>query len=236
MHWTDDAVILSVRAHGETSAIVEVLARAQGRCLGLVRGGRSRRMRPALQPGNLVRVNWRARLEEHLGSFDIELATGYAARAMEDKAALCAITTIGYFARLLPERDPHQELYDAILTVLEHLDEPALRVASYAQFEFLLLQELGFGLDLSECASTGATNDLVYVSPKSGRAVSAAAGEPYKDKLLPLPAFLLTGDAPEATQDSADAMRLTGYFLEKHVLAPTGDRLPDSRAGILSAQ
>ncbi len=235
MHWSDDAVILSVRPHGETSAIVEVLARAQGRRLGLVRGGRSRRQRPALQPGNLVRVNWRARLEEHLGSFDIELATGYAARAMEDKAALATIITIGYFARLLPERDPNQELFDAILTVLERVDEPRQRAAAYAQFEFLLLRELGFGLDLTECASTGSTDDLIYVSPKSARAVSAGAGAPYKDKLLPLPRFLLTGADPATPEDSADALRLTGYFLEKHVLAPAGDRLPDSRAGILAS-
>ena len=234
MHWTDDAIILSVRLHGETSAIVEVLARAQGRCMGLVRGGRSRRMRPALQPGNLVRVSWRARLEEHLGSFDIELSAGYAARAMEDKAALAAIITIGYFARLLPERDPHPELYDTILTMLQRIDEPRERAAAYARFEFLLLQELGFGLDLSECAATGATDDLIYVSPKSARAVSAQGGEPYKDKLLPLPQFLVTGDNPETPQDNADALRLTGYFLEKHVLAPNGDRLPDSRSALLA--
>jgi len=233
MHWRDEAIVISVRPHGETSVILEVLARAHGRTLGLVKGGRSPRVRPAVQPGNLVSAGWRARLSEHLGNFDVELMTGYAARAMASREALAMVTTMCFFAKFLPERDPHPALFDAMLGVLDALEEPAAPLA-YARFEMLLLEEMGFALDLSECAATGATENLIYVSPKSGRAVSAEAGKPYKDRLLPLPAFLLDGSAAIARHDIADALRLSGFFLEKHLREAAGVGLPDERGRIVA--
>jgi DNA repair protein RecO (recombination protein O) len=234
MQWTDDAIVVSARPHGEHAAVLEVLARNQGRCLGLVHGGRSKRMRPVLQPGNRLRATWRARLEDSLGGFQVELTDGFAARAIEDRAALAAIACIAFFARLLPERDPHPDLHDAALAVLKRLDHPQARIIAYARFEYLLLQNLGFGLDLSECAATGARDNLLYVSPKSGRAVSAEAGAPYAEKLLPLPPHLLTGEKPDAA-GAAASLALTGYFLDRHALAPGGLSLPSGRA-LIAAQ
>lgn len=228
MRWQDEAIILSVRPHGETSAIVEVLARRHGRCLGLVRGGRSRRLRPTLQAGNLVQANWRARLSDHLGNFGIELATGYAARAMAHRQCLALITTMCFFVSFLPERDPHPSLFDAMAGVLAEMDGESWP-PHYAHFELLLLQEMGFGLDLSECAATGTTDNLIYVSPKSARAVSATAGEPYKDKLLPLPRFVLHEGEPATLEEIAQSLRLTGYFLEKQLLEAAGAHLPQER-------
>ncbi|MDX2264130.1 MAG: DNA repair protein RecO [Hyphomicrobiales bacterium] len=235
MQWTDDAIVLSARPFGENAAIAEVFARSMGRCLGLVHGGRSRRIRPALQAGNLVKATWRARLEDSLGGLSVELAAAHATRAMDDPAALAVVSCVAFFARLLPERDPHPELFDAALAALEQADAPGGRREAYAQFEFKLLQELGFGLDLTECAATGARENLVYVSPKSGRAVSAAAGAPYADKLLPLPPHLLTGRWPDAEGAKA-SLALTGHFIEKHALAPAGLHLPAPRALVVSAK
>ncbi len=235
MHWIDDAIILSVRPHGETSAVVEVLAREHGRYMGLVKGGRSRRSRPALQPGNLVCAKWAARLSEHLGNFGIELQRAYASAALEDRAALAAIMTLAYFLRHLPERDPHPSLYEAVLRVLAQFGETGHWPVAYVRCELLLLQELGFGLDLSECAATGATENLIYVSPKSGRAVSANAGEPYKDKLLPLPAFLLSDDAPVSGAGIRDGLTLTGYFLERYLYETAGQTLPPSRHTLIDS-
>lgn len=232
MQWTDPAIVLSVRPHGETSAIVEVLSREHGRYAGMVRGGRSRKARPVLQPGNLVQARWRARLEDQLGTLDAELVTAYAARGFADGAALDAIMTAVFLLRRLPERDPHPVLFDALARLLAGLDERAVWPAAYVRFELLLLQEFGFGLDLTECAATGAVEGLVYVSPKSGRAVSAEAGRPYADKLLPLPAFLRGGGAPGSAAELADGLRLTGAFIERHVLEGAG--LPETRGRMVA--
>ncbi len=233
MEWSDEALILSVRPHGETAAVVEVFAAEHGRFLGLVHGGRSRRLRPVLQTGNHVDVTWRARLADQLGHFSIELRRSYAAQAMADAdpMALAGLSSIAVMLRLLPERDPHPALYEVALFVLSFIDDPSVWPALYARWELALLGELGFGLDLSSCASTGRTDDLIYVSPKSGRAVSQAAGEPYKDRLLALPAFLRgqTGGAGATSADVEAALRLTAYFLESRLLAPQGDALPDVR-------
>lgn len=234
MNWSDEGIVLSVRPHGETAAVVELLTREHGRHLGLVHGGRSRKTRPVLQIGNHVSISWKARLAEHLGHMQLELIRGYAATAMDDVAALAGITSLTAMARLLPERDPHPNLYEVTLFVLAYLDDASVWPALLVRWELALLGELGFGLDLSECAATGINDDLIYVSPKSGRAVSASAGEPYRDRLLSLPPFLLPGrKAALAPGDIEKGLALTGHFLETRVLAPRGDELPEARARMI---
>ena len=235
MHWTDEAIVLSVRPHGETAAVVELWTRAHGRHLGLVHGGRSRKLRPILQTGNHVDATWKARLADQLGHVTLELRRGFAAEAMEDAAALSALTTLTSLTRLLPERDPHPNLYEITLFVLGFLGDVTVWPALLVRWELALLGELGFGLDLSACAATGANDQLIYVSPKSGRAVSASAGEPYKDKLLRLPGFLTRARASGVTkQDILEGFTLTGHFLETRVLIPRGETLPDARGRILA--
>src|SRR5690606_28377731 len=170
------------------------------------------------------------RLADHLGHMNLELIRGYAAGAMDDPAALAGLTSLAALARLLPERDPHPNLYEVTLFVLAYLDDASVWPALLARWELALLDELGFGLDLARCAATGGNDDLVYVSPKTGRAVSASAGEPYRDRLLPLPPFLLPGrKAAVAPGDVARAFSLTGYFLEQRLFAPRGEELPEPR-------
>lgn len=234
MQWTDEAIILSLRAHGETAAVAEVFARAHGRCLGLVHGGQSRRLRPFLQPGNHVHVTWKARLAEQLGHFTIEEGRSYAAQALDDAAALAALSSLTALARALPERDPHPNLYEITLFVLGFLDDPTVWPALYARWELAFIEEMGFGLDLSACAATGANDGLAFVSPKSGRAVSASAGEPYRDKLLRLPPFFLKGrHAAVADGDVQDALKLTGYFIAARVFGSDGKPVPDARARLI---
>lgn len=236
MDWTDTGVILATRPHSETNVVVELLTRAHGRHLGLVRGGKSRRQRPALQTGNTVSAQWNARLSEHLGTLKIELLTPYAASAMEDKASLAGLNALCALARLLPERDPHAGLYDALLLILEHMSDETVWPGLMVRWEMELLNDLGFGLDLTACASTGRRDELIYVSPKSGRAVSAEAGEPYKDRLLRLPRFLARNPMPNAATESGDILdgfALTGYFLHHHVLAPRGLEMPEARGRLI---
>jgi len=233
MDWSDEGIFLSGRPLGESSLIAEILTLEHGRHLGLVRGGRSRRIRPTLQPGNMVRVTWRARLSEHLGGFNVELMEANGARVLDDPRALAAIGTLGELVKLLPERDPHPELYATTLHVLRSFGEPDIWPALLVYWEYQLLQELGFGLDLSACAVTGVLEDLIFVSPRSGRAVSREAGAPYGDKLLALPGFLLDGTAPLRETDIAAGFALTGFFLERDVLEPHGMKLPSARERLL---
>jgi DNA repair protein RecO (recombination protein O) len=235
MNWTDEGVILSVRPHGETAAVVELFTRAHGRHLGLVHGGRSRKLRPVLQMGNHVDAAWKARLAEHLGHMSLELRRGYAASVMEDAAALAGLTSLCALARLIPERDPHASLYEVTLFVLGYMDDESVWPALLVRWELALLDELGFGLDLSQCAATGSNDQLIYVSPKSGRAVSASAGEPYKDKLLRLPPFLLGArESPVSRGDIEAGLALTGHFLEARVLRPRGEEMPEARHRLLT--
>lgn len=230
MEWTDEAIILSVRAHGETAAVVELLTRQHGRHSALVHGGRSRRQRPALQVGNHVDATWKARLADHLGHAAIELRRAYASDAMQDPLALAGLGAMAALAHQLPERDPHPNLYEITLFVLGFLDDASVWPALYVRWELALLGELGFGLDLSSCAATGSKFDLVYVSPKSGRAVSRSAGEPYKDRLLQLPAFLTIERPAEVTRQAIlSGLELTGQFLESRVFQPAGIAFPDIR-------
>ena len=237
MEWQDEGVVLGVRPHGETSAIVEILTRDHGRHLGLVMGGRSRRLRPILQTGNHVDVRWRARLADHLGHMTLELRQGTAAGLLDNSKALNALTSLAALAHLLPERDPHPNLYEITLFVLDLIGDADMLPALLVRWELALLAELGYGLDLTRCAASGANDGLIYVSPKTGRAVSASAGEPYKDKLLALPAFLTQGGQGQGVtaRDIAAGFALTGFFLENRVLAPRGAKLPDSRERLIAA-
>lgn len=232
MEWSETGIVLSARRHGETSAILELLTRDHGRHLGLVRGGRSRRQQSALQPGNSVTAAWRARLEEHLGTFTVELVTPRAALIMDDPASLSALSSLSAMTSLIPEREPHPHLYEATRLVLDALTKSDHWPALMARWELGLLEELGFGLDLSECAATGAKENLIYVSPKSARAVSADAGEPYAPKLLELPPFLLSGQGA-TPEDIHAAFKLTGYFLNRHIFGPRGIKMPDTRARMI---
>jgi DNA repair protein RecO (recombination protein O) len=236
MEWRDEGIIIGSRRHGETSLILEVMTRAHGRHMGIVRGGRSRRMQPVLQAGNRVDLVWRARLDEHMGQFQVEPIEQNAARLLASGAAIYALQTLAAHLRLLPERDRHTPLFETLAIIIAHLDDPRAAAELLVRFELLVLDELGFGLDLSCCAATGTLRDLAYVSPKSGRAVSRAAGEPWRDKLLPLPAFLIAGAGLHGDQRALDdAFRLTGFFFERHVYEPRGIEPPETRAGFLSA-
>ena len=236
MDWTDEGIVLGARRHGEANAILEVMTRAHGRHLGLVRGGSGSRMRPVLQPGNTVRVTWRARLDEHLGHYAVEGLRLRAGEFMIAAHAAYGVTHLAALCRLLPERDPHEQVHDTLAEILDHLTHRALAAALIARFELQMLTEFGFGLDLDQCAATGATADLIYVSPKSGRAVSRSAGEPWQDRMLRLPAFL-RGDfeTEPATNELSDAFALTGFFLERHVLEPRGLPMHDARASFINA-
>jgi len=238
MEWRDEGLVIGVRAHGETSAILETMTRAHGRHLGLVRGGRSRRLKAALQPGNTLGLVWRARLDEHLGVFAVEPQTLRAGRIMESGLALAGISYLGALARLLPERDPHEAVYEALTLIVDRLDDEALAPALVARFETRMLAECGFRLDLGRCAATGASADLAYVSPRTGRAVSAEAGAPWRDRLLPLPPFIREGaqlESEPSDEALADGFRMTGFFLERDLFAPRGEPLPDSRRAFLAA-
>lgn len=230
MEWRDEGVVLSAKPHGETSAIVELFTAEHGRHAGIVRGGASRRMKPVLQPGNSVTVTWRARLPEHLGNFALDLGKARAGVLMDDPLSLAALSGACAVVSSLPEREAHKALYDAFLVLLDTLEQPRVWPAVFVRFELGLLQELGFGLDLTQCAASGETTELIYVSPKSGRAVGRKAGEPYKDRLYRLPAFLIGGRASDAgPHDVADGLRLTGHFLERYLFGPFQGRLPDAR-------
>ena len=236
MEWSDDGIVLAARKHGETSAIVSLLTRGHGRHAGLVRGGAGRRARGVYQPGNLVSAAWRARLAEHLGTYTCELVRAHAADHLQDKLPLAALSAATAMVEAtLPEREPHAAVYDETIALLDALGSPGWQ-AVYVRWELALLAELGFGLDLTECAATGTNDNLIYVSPTSGRAVSAAAGEPYRDRMLTLPAFLLPGGDREGAgaEDVATGLRLTGYFLTHHVFIAGHGNLPAARERLVT--
>jgi DNA repair protein RecO (recombination protein O) len=230
MDWSDQGIVLASRPHGETGLVVSLLTRTHGRHSGFVHGGVSRKARPVWQMGNLVEVNWRARVADQLGNYTGELREPHAARALDNAAELAGLSAACVMVdAALPEREPHPAMFDgfhAFLTVLGHPGWEAI----YVRLELGLLQELGFGLDLEKCAATGATDDLAFVSPKTGRAVSRAAAGPYKEKLLALPAFLSTGGLPADDEELRQGLDLTGFFIERHVFWPHNKPLPPARA------
>ncbi|WP_259779646.1 DNA repair protein RecO [Aestuariispira ectoiniformans] len=232
MEWVDEGIVLGLRRHGESSAILTAFTRRHGRHTGLVRGATSKRLRGVLQPGNRLQLSWRGRLEEHLGHFEVELLDSHAAALMLDAGKLAALTSACALIDFsLPERETHPQLYETLNSLAIALDHEAW-AETYVKWEIGLLAELGFGLDLSACAATGQTTDLVYVSPKTARAVSRQAGEPYRDKLLPLPGFLI-GEGGADDLALASALKMTGYFLNRHVYTLHGRSLPDSRMRLL---
>ncbi len=234
MQWEGDGFVLSVRPHGETSAILNVLTREQGRHAGLVRGGRSRRLRPVLQTGNKVHVSWNARLSEHLGMFSVELIEARAGLYMQNRLSLAGLNAVSSLCmQALAERQPYERLYDVVAHVLDHLNDAEIWPALYVRFEMCLLDVLGYGLDLESCAATGSTENLTYVSPRSGRAVSAEAAEPWKHKLLPLPGFLSAKGAP-GQEDILQGLELTGYFLRSRVFHAQNKDMPEARQTLLA--
>ena len=243
MEWTDDAIVLSARRHGETSLVVQVLTEEHGRHAGLARGGASRRQRPVYLPGNEVRATWRSRLAEHLGILTAELQAGRAGQWIDDPLRLGGISAACAIAEAsLPERAPAPAVYRGLLALLDALEREDWGEA-YVAWEIALLGELGFGLDLERCAATGRNDRLAFVSPNSGRAVSLSAGEPYADRLLRLPDFLNGGaDAGAGSgsgsgaglggvswPDIADGLKIGGHFLERHVFAAHDQPLPPAR-------
>jgi DNA repair protein RecO (recombination protein O) len=234
MEWIDDGIVLGTRRHGEANAIVEVMTRDHGRHLGLVRGGGGSRLRPALQPGNSVRVVWRARLDEHLGHYAVEPLQLHGASQLAASHVVHGVTHAAALCRLLPERDPHPRVHEGLAALLAGLDQPLAAGAQMVRFELMMLAELGFGLDLENCAATGAVDDLAYVSPKSGRAVSRAAGAPWQERLLRMPAFVREESEP-LPDELADGFALTGFFLARHVLEPRGLAFADAREGFVAA-
>ena len=230
MEWRDTGIVLARRRHGETAAIIEVFTESHGRHAGIVRGGASRKLTPILEPGNQVEVTWRARLEDHLGVFAVEPLEARAAALMGDRktlAGLNSMTALLSFA--LPEREAHKTIYQGTLTVLEMMTSGPHWPLAYLRWELTLLEDLGFGLDLSTCAATGSTDNLAYISPKSGRAVSTTGAGDWKDKLLPLsPALVGKGGGSDA--DLRDGLRVTGHFLKTWLAPALGNRpLPAAR-------
>jgi len=240
MDWTDDGIVLSARKHGESSAIAQLLTKCHGRHAGLVRGGIGRKLRGVLQPGNEVIGTWRARLAEHLGTFTVEPTRARAAGFLSDSGRLAGLSAACAIAEVvLPEREPHLGAYEGMLALLDGIENSDSWPQMYVQWEAGLLTELGFGLDLSSCARTGAETGLGYVSPRSGRAVSVSGAGSYRDRLLRLPTFLVAsgrgvGDsAPTVSEELhgaiTDGLTLTGYFLEQHVLTDRNPALPPAR-------
>lgn len=228
VHLDTDALILAALPHGEHGAVARLLTPADGLVAGYVRGGRSRKLRPVLQPGNIVRAEFRARVDDQLPALTVELTRARAVLGLNRWHTVALEWLTALTAATLPERQAFPAMYTALAALLDGIDAglgPLDVVAGVARYELRLLGELGFAPDLSECAATGARDDLEYVSPKSSRAVSRAAGLPYAAKLLPLPAFLL-GRGGANWSGVVDALRLTMHFLERDVLA--GGRARDA--------
>lgn len=236
MEWADEGIVLSVRRLGEASLVVSLLTAAHGRHAGLVRGGAGSRSRGALQPGSRLAARWRGRLSEHLGTLACELARGLAPAVLTDRLRLSAVASACALAETaLPEREPLPRAHTALEQVLRSLEADDEWPAAYVRWELDLLAELGYGLDLGRCALTGAATGLAWVSPRSGRAVTAAAGEPWRDRLLALPAFLVDPAAPAEAAAIASGLQLTGHFLAAHVYADQGRQLPQARARLARA-
>lgn len=234
IEWQDEAALLATRPFGETSVIIEVFSAAHGRHAGVVRGGASRKVAPILQPGAQLSVSWKARLESHLGSFTVEPIRSRAAAAMGDRLALAGLNAVcGLLAMVLPEREAHPPLYDRTIALLDLLGQSDVWPLAYLRWEQALLEEMGFGLDLSACAVRGVNEELVYVSPKSGRAVSRQAAGEWADRMLPLPEVLAgKGDASNA--QIVIALGTTGHFIENRLFRSLGERpMPVARARLI---
>ncbi len=235
MEWRDQGILLSARRHGETSAIIEVFTPEQGRHAGVVRGGTSRKIAPSLQPGAQLDVAWRARLEDHIGAFTVEPLRSRAAVAMQDRLALAGLNAVtALLSFCLPEREPHPALYRRTEALLDLLGQGEVWPLAYLKWELRLLEEMGYALDLESCAVTGVSEELIYVSPKSGRAVSAKGAGEWADRLLPLPTVLRGGTGSDA--EIAQGLVTTGHFLTAHLARDLGGKpLPEARARFIDA-
>lgn len=233
MEWEDDAFVLSARAFGETGAIVEILTAERGKFAAHVAGGASRKMKPFLQPGAKVIARYRSRVSEQLGSASLEPIGEGPASLFDDPLALAGLASAASIVAALPEREPHPGAFHALEALIAALANPDIWPAVYVRFEAGLLQDLGFELDFSKCTVTGSMDDLIYVSPRTGRAVSREAGEPYKDRLLALPPFLLSAQGGLDEGDIRAGLDLTGHFLEQHVFGPMNRPLPPARVWLL---
>ena len=230
IEWRDTGILLSSRRHGEASAIVEIFTAEHGRHAGVVRGGGGRKMTPILQPGSQLDVTWKARLEEHLGAYIVEPVKARVAQVLADRLALAGMASAcALLGFALPERESHPGFYRRTVGLFDMIGDNPVWPLAYLRWELALLDEMGFGLDLSRCAATGATEGLVYVSPKTGRAVSEAGAGAWKDRLLPLsPALLGEGDGD--TNEVATGLLVTGHFLETQLAPSLGDRpVPEGR-------
>jgi len=232
MEWRDDrAIILMVRPHGETSAIVELLTSEHGRHAGLVRGATGKRWRGVLQPGNVVEAQWRARLSEHLGAFTLEPVEARSVALFDNPLALSGLGCACAMASLtIPERDAQPGLFAAFDLLVKQMTQITIWPALYVRWEVGILRELGYGLSLDRCAATGTSDHLTHVSPRSGKAVCESSAQPYLDKLLPLPGFLRAPSQVLKDGDVKAGLALTGYFLERRVLWPVDKVLPEARA------
>lgn len=227
--WEDHGIVLAVRRLGEHDAIVSLLTQAQGRHSGVVKGGGGKRARALLQPGNVVKAAWRGRLEAHIGTYALEPLHSFASAAMTSPASLAGLSALcAMVETTLPEREPHEAIYRHTLRLLEHIGAPGWDM-EYVLWEIALLRDVGYGLDLRSCAATGTTEDLAYVSPRTGRAVSRGAGAPYVEKLFALPPFLRSNDAGYGAADIFQGLALTGHFFEAHVFGPHKQKMPASR-------
>ncbi len=233
MEWQAEATVLSSRPHGETAAIIEVITEENGRFAGLVRGGIGRRLRPVLQMGNRVQACWRARLSAHLGTFTVEPIKLRAGLALHDPLHLAALRALCDMARIFPERQAYPRLARAFESLIECLDSPSVWPAVFIRFELAMLDELGFGLDLTRCAATGSHHNLTHISPTSGRAVSAVAAEPYLDRLFIIPPFFIDPLAQVRAADLKAGFEITEYFLSKRLYYSMDETIPESRARML---
>lgn len=235
IEWRDQGALLSVRKHGETAVIAEIFTAEHGRHAGVIRGGTSRKIAPILQPGAQLDVTWKARLEDHLGAFHVEPIRSRAAVVMSDRLALAGLNAVcALLAFATPEREAHPDLYQQSITMLDLLGNTDVWPLAYLRWELRLLENLGYALELSSCAVTGSVDDLAYVSPKSGRAVSAEGAGDWADRLLPLPPVLLgQGTAPD--REILQGLQTTGYFLTNWLAKALGDRpLPPARDRLIS--
>jgi DNA repair protein RecO (recombination protein O) len=234
MNWREDGILLAMRKHGEASAIIELFTESRGLYAGIVRGGASRKMAPILQPGAQLDAQWHARLEDHLGSFTVEPMRSRMDVAFSDRRALAGLSAVtSVLSFVLPEREPHPALYRRTLALLELLDEPEIWPLAYLHWEVALLEDLGFGLDLRSCVVTGERENLIYISPKSGRAVSKRGAGEWADRLLPLPLVLLQkGQAPDF--EIIQGLDVTGFFMDVHLARYLGNRpIPSARGRLI---
>jgi DNA repair protein RecO (recombination protein O) len=241
MEWRDEGIVLSASRHGEADALLEIMTRSHGKARGFIKGGLGRRNRANLQAGNSLSVVWRSRLEENLGRFTVELTHSPLGMILSDASRLSALAaTTAVITSAMPEREAYESIFEglaAVVRLLEHEEAGSVMVwaAALARLELGILEQLGYGLDFSECAATGAQDNLIYVSPKSGRAVSAAGGAPYKEKLLALPGFLLDDGKTPEKQDVIAALQLTGYFLERTIWVVRGKGQPAARERLFTS-